>query len=382
MRWLGVALVLLVATQSLRAQNAGDTEQLIRQGIDNIYNLEFEKADEIFQGIVQREPQNPAGHFFLAMVQWWRISINIDDEQFDASFFDALDRVIALCDERLEKDPKDVTAIFFKGGAIGFQGRLRFHRNDYLAAANAGRRALPLVQKASELDPGNYDILLGTGIYNYYAEVIPNEYPFVKPLMLFIPSGDREKGLQQLAAASEHGKYANVEATYFLMQIYYYYEKDYGKTLALALSLHQRYPANMVFHKYLGRAYISINNWGMARTVFEEINSRTTANTRGYTKSASREAEYYLGLCDMNDGRYNEAIGHFFRCDELSRSLDRNETSGFWVMATLKAGMVYDLQGRRDLALAQYEKVSDMKEYKDSRQLAERYRSTPYVATR
>jgi len=32
------------------------------------------------------------------------------------------------------------------------------------------------------------------GMYNYYADVIPKEYPFVKPLILFIPGRDKQKG--------------------------------------------------------------------------------------------------------------------------------------------------------------------------------------------
>jgi predicted negative regulator of RcsB-dependent stress response len=74
-----------------------------------------------------------------------------------------------------------------------------------------------------------------------------------------------------------------------------------------------------------------------------------------------------------------EALRHFYRCDELCRSLDTEEASGFMVMANLKAGMIYDVQGKRDLALAQYRKVLAMREYKDSHAQAEQYVRTPAV---
>ena len=173
------------------------------------------------------------------------------------------------------------TAIFFKGGAIGFKGRLKFHRDDYLAAANAGRKALPLVQTASELDPGNYDILLGTGMYNYYAEVIPSEYPWLKPLLLFVPSGDKKKGLEQLTIASEKGKYSSIETTYFLLQIYFFYEKDYGKALALAQRLHKQFDGNVLFHRYIGRCFASLNNWPESRQVWAEIIDRVAKQDSG-----------------------------------------------------------------------------------------------------
>ncbi|HMK38976.1 MAG TPA: hypothetical protein VK569_06520 [Bacteroidota bacterium] len=371
------ALLPLALFAAAHAQNA-DFEALARRGISHVYNLEFESAQKEFAELVRLRPGDPAGYFFLSMVRWWEIAIDIDDERHDREFYDALDGVVAMCDSLLEKNRDDVNAIFFKGGAIGFEGRLKFHRNDYLGAANAGRKALPLVQEALDLDPANNDVLLGAGIYNYYADVIPSEYPFVKPLVLFLPPGDREKGIRQLKTASDKGRYASVEAEYFLCQIEYFYEKKYDQSLALALDLHAKFPANAVFHRYLGRSYVGTVNWEMARGEFAEMIARARSGMRGYTPAVEREAQYYCGMASMLGRRFDESLEHFYRCDELSRALDRDEASGFMAMANLRMGMVYDMQGKRDLALAQYRKVREMKDYQDSRAQAEVYLAAPY----
>jgi tetratricopeptide (TPR) repeat protein len=354
-------------------------EAVARQGIDRVYNLEFDSARADFQQLCRMKPGHPAGPFFLAMIHWWQIVIDMDNTSLDDQFNAELDAVIARCDSILDVRPDDVTAIFFKGGAIGFQGRLAFHRDRYLPAANAGRRALPLVQRASSLDPSNIDILLGSGIYNYYADVIPNEYPVVKPLILFIPPGDRQKGLEQLTTVSQRGLYASVEASYFLMQIYYYYEKDFAAALDIAKRMSARFPRNSVFQRYIGRCEVSLNMWTDARRDFSETIARARAGVPSYSASVEREAEYYLGSADIQDGAFDAALGHLYRCDELSRALDRGEASGFMSMANLKVGQVYDLQGKRSLAAGQYRKVLAMKEYHDSHALAERYLSTPYI---
>ena len=376
---LGACLCLLVTVSAHAQPSPEGFQSLAKIGISHVYNLEFEKAEKEFRELVRQRPGDPAGYFFLAMVRWWMIMIDIDDEQYDREFYGALDGVVGMCDSLLEKNRDDVNAIFFKGGAIGFEGRLRFHRSDYLGAANAGRKALPLVREALDLDPGNSDVLLGAGIYNYYAEVIPSEYPFVKPLILFIPPGDRQKGIGQLRTASEKGTYASVEAEYFLLQIYYFYEKDYIQALALSLDLHGKFPANMVFHRYCGRSYVAMNNWDMARSEFMEIVSRARGGMRGYTPPVEREAEYYCGMSAMFGRRFDEALDHFYSCDSLSRTLDRGEASGFMAMANLRIGMVYDMQGKRDLATDQYRKVREMKDYQDSRSQAERYLAAPYA---
>jgi tetratricopeptide (TPR) repeat protein len=354
-------------------------ESTVQRGITHVYNLEFEAADQDFTTLVHFRPSHPAGHFFRAMVLWWKIMIDIDDRQYDQRFYDALDHVVSICDSMLERDENDIDAIFFKGGSIGFEGRLRFHRDEWMEAANAGRQALPLVRKASELDPGNYDIYLGTGIYNYYAEVIPNEYPVVKPLMLFVPAGDKAKGLEQLTIASQKAKYAGVETSYFLMQIYYSFERDYTKALALARSLHERFPGNMVFHKYLGRCYTVMGTYEQASGIWAEVQAKCRKGVRGYTANVEREAAYYLGTCATALQRYDEALVHLYRCDELSRQLDVKEPSGFMTMANLKIGNVYDLLGKRERARAQYTKVLGLKSYKDAHQQAERCMTTPYA---
>jgi len=381
MRHRLLAVVLLILPLRVAAQQVPDSlfERRTQHGIQALYNLDFEEAERDFQKLVELKPAHPAGPFFLAMVQWWKILIDLNNEQYDDQFIESLDHVIDLCDAMLEKNENDVTALFFKGGAIGFQGRLETHRSQWLAAANAGRKALPIVQQAAALDPKNYDIQLGMGIYNYYAEVVPREYPFVKPLMIFVPAGDRQKGIDQLRLASEKGRYASVEATYFLMQLYYQFEKNYPLALDLARRLNDRFPNNMLFHRYLGRCHVALGNWPQVSAVFGDVATRARAGQRGYTPSIEREAVYYLGICAMNDRRYDDALRSFYRCDALSRDLDTEDPSGFMVMANLRVGNIYDVQGKRSLATEQYRKVLDMKEYLGSHRMAEQYVAAPFV---
>ena len=169
--WLAILLSLFFLPSILYSQWIQDPsiDQLMQKGIANVYNLEYSSADKFFSEVVKRKPDHPAGYFFKAMVVWLQILNNFEDESHDDKFYDMLDGVIDMCDERLDMYPNDVTALFFKGGAIGFRGRLRANRGKWLGAAKDGIQALPIVRKAYELEPNNYDVLLGIGIYNYYA---------------------------------------------------------------------------------------------------------------------------------------------------------------------------------------------------------------------
>jgi tetratricopeptide (TPR) repeat protein len=271
-----------------------------------------------------------------------------------------------------------VVALFFKGGSVGFRGRLRANRGKWLGAANDGISALPLVRKAYEFEPNNYDVLLGIGIYNYYAAVIPEKYPIVKPAMIFFPSGDRIKGLEQLRLASLYAKYAKIEATYFLMQNYFMYEKNYTGALEIARTLHGKYPNNSVFQRYFGRCLVSTGYVGEANDIFHEIIKRYSKKQLGYDLYDAREAYYYIGRFEFMAGRFDAALPFLYKCDEISRKLDKDETSGFMSMANLLIGMIYDSQGKRPYALQQYNKVLVMKDYENSHREANKYISQPY----
>lgn len=356
-----------------------DYESHAQRGIFEVYNLEFEKAESDFQYLCAKYPAHPSGKFFLAMVDWGRITLDIDNESMDERFIQKLDDVIEMCDKILDDDDNNVAALFFKGGALGFRGRLYAHRGSWMKAANDGRLALPIVQQAYRISPGNYDILLGIGIYNYYAEVIPQQYPVVKPVMIFFPSGDKNKGIRQLIQAGQHAKYASAEANYFLLQLYYSFEKQYDKGVELGRQLLERYPKNVLMHRYLGRCYAGLTQWKETRETFKEVIARCNNGYTGYSPIARREALYYLGLSEMNLGRYDAALTSFYQCDELCRKLETRLESGYMQLSNLKIGMIFDLQSKRQLALDQYVKVKRLKNFDNSHDLADRYIQSPYI---
>ena len=375
------AFLFLFAYSGAQSQWLDDPvlDQRVMRGIDKLYNYEFDRADSDFTEVIRQRPDHPAGYFFRAMVQWERIISNFDDESQDDKLYQMLDGVIEMCEKRLDEHPNDVTAMFFNGGAVGFRGRLRANRGKWLGAANDGIVALPLVRKAYELEPNNYDVLLGIGIYNYYASVVPENYPFVKPAMIFFPICYRKKGLEQLRQASQNAKYAKVEAMYFLMQNYFVYEKDYASALELARKLHTKYPNNSMFHRYVGRCLVSTGYLGEAKDIFVDIEKRCSKKQLGYDTYDAREAYYYLGKFDFMAGRFDAALKSLYRSDELSRKLDKDEPSGFMSLGNLLIGMIYDAQGKRQDAMQQYKKVLAMKEYEDSHKESKKYLEKSYT---
>lgn len=361
--------ILFVLPISLHAQNY---DSVVTTGIKQIYNIKFTEAEKTFRSLIADYPNKPAGRFFLAMVDWWKILINPDNESYDDIFFQKLEDVIFQCDELLDKNPDDVDALFFKGGAIGFRGRLRAYRESWIKAADDGREALPIVEHAYKLDPNNLDVQLGFGIYNYYASVIPNEYPLIKPLMIFFPDGDKQKGIEQLTNTAANGKYAKYEARYFLMTLYYTYENNPHKAETFAKQLTSDFPDNPVFERWYGRVAAKKGNYVQADSIFRSVWNKAEKNFPGYNSpKAVREAAYYIAYQNRVTANYDSAMVYFKKCEEISRQIDTDEESGFLVYSVLYQAQINDTLGRKEKAIELYESLLEMRDYGNAHSIAE-----------
>jgi len=389
-RWrraLALCLVLLLAGAPARGEdNSPYTirgyDQRIQDGIDLIYNLRFEEADRYFERIIEADPGNLLGYFFLAMVTWWRVLSDLDSREHDEAFYELLEDCIRVCDRRLEREPLDFDAVLFKGGAVGFRGRLRGDRGEFLKAAADGLKCLPLLERSRRLEPTNKDILFGQGIYNYFAEVIPAKHPIVRPIMIFLPEGDREKGLQQLREVAREGKYARAEAAYFLAQIHRVFEEDELAALRHLEYLYGRYPDNALFHRYTGRALAELGRWERAVPLYEEYIRRSREGRAGYHVHGRLEALYYVGKYAFFRRKLEAAEEAFAAVDSLGSRLERKQDQAYVALANLMLGMIYDLQGKRELAVARYERVKKLPNQRDSRKLAGKYLERPYKGSR
>lgn len=373
----GYFVLLVFFTSVIFSQNAR-FDSLINAGVYQIYGIQFQKAEKTFE-IVQREyPKNPAGKFFDAMIDWWRIMLDMENEKYDDQLVDKLEDVIDMCDDILDDHERDVNAMFFKGGALGFRGRLYSIREKWLDAALDGKDAMPIVNEAYKINPKNPDIQLGFGIYNYYAAVIPEKFPFLKPFMVFFPEGKKERGLKQLMFVADSGKFGKIESRYFLLTSYFQFEENMTEAKKWAERLLKDFPNNPTFQKYLGRIYVKSGNYIGASPVFENILRKCEKNLPGYNDALEREATYYIGMRHKLQNNPDSARIYFEKSEKLSRKLDEDEPSGWLINSVLYIGMSYDQLGQRDKAVKQYNEVLKMEDRRNSHEQARRYLKNPF----
>lgn len=347
-----------------------------QRGLDHLYNMEFAEAARFFERVDRRYPDHPIGPFLKALNTWWKVLLDLSDTSHDDAFFAEMDEVIRRSDRLLKRDKENFDAFFFKGAALGFRGRLRSNRGDWFKAAMDGKRAMDYVLAVAEKAPENHDYIFGKGIYDYYAAVIPDRYPFTKPVMVFFPQGDRERGIRELQRTAQHGRYIQTEAVYFLLQIYYLFEHDYANSVASVSWLRDRHPNNSFFHTFEGRVYARWGQWAQVERIYEEVLERYREGMTGYNQAAAEQAYYFLARAQMASGGYEQAVEHLRHLQRLTAR--RPDDTYFHVWGRFRQGMAYDALGKRDQAVRRYREVLAMEDHAGVHERAKQYLQSPY----
>jgi len=344
-------------------------DSLVKKGSYYIYNVQFDSAEVQFKKVIERYPDHPVGYFLNAMVDYWKLTIYRTSNIWDKSYLQKINIVIEKCDQILKDNPADIVALFFKGSALGYRGRYYVNKKEYLKAADDGKNGYEILMETHINAPGNRDLMLGAGVYNYFVEAIPDQYPFLKPVVLLFPPGNKRLGILQLRSAATHARYANVEAKVTLFQIYYMFEKDMHESQALIEDLHNSYPNNPYFHRYLGRVYMAKGYWDDIERVWRDIVKRSLSRMEGYDNMTAREGLYYVGMALMRKGDFDMAEKYFVKCDEVSEYIE-DDDSGYRTGANLKLAEIYE--SRKDIKKAKerYKKLLKFKDFDKAHQTA------------
>ena len=351
-------------------------KQLGKEGLEYLYNMQRQEAQQKFEQIESLYPEHPIGPFLQGLNIWWDIMIDLTSDRHDEAFLNEMKEVVSRCNRMLKRNRQDFDAIFFKGAALGFSGRLRSNRGQWFKAARDGKNAMDYVMKIAERDVNNPDYLFGKGIYDYFSVVIPERYPVVRPFTIFIPKGNRDRGLETLQRTQEEGYYIQTEAAYFLLQIYFSFENDFRQSLNYVQWLRTAHPGNSFFHAFEARVYARWGRWSEAERIFESVRNHYYQKDPGYSNVIAEQTFYYLARARMVRRDFEGAIGYL---DELEVALDPDrKREGFGILGLLRRGMIYDANGERDEAVRVYNEILELEDWSGSHNRAKRYLENPF----
>ncbi|MTI30615.1 tol-pal system protein YbgF [Xanthovirga aplysinae] len=325
------------------------------EAINYMYNFKFEKADRQFRWLKQKYPNHPLPYFLLGLSQWWRMVPNMETENLDKPFLAYMDTAIVLAKKMYKEDPKNIEASFFLAASYGFKGRLLAERKSWRKAAVAGKSSLNYLKKTKRDQDIGPEFLFGDALYNYYSVWIPENYPMLKPILLFFRKGDKELGIQQLKNVASNSFYTRTEAQFFLMRILAG-EGEKEEALNLSAYLYQTYPENAYFHRYYASMLYSHGKYIDLEPVAISLLNQIESGKVGYEAISGRYAAFYLG--QIYDARKDKELArnYYLQTIKFAETLHAKE-SGYYLYSLYFLGKMAKEEGDKKLAKEYFKQV-------------------------
>jgi tetratricopeptide (TPR) repeat protein len=348
-------IFLFFGSHILHAQVSEDSlHHLALRGIDLATMLQYKEAFESFEKMVKLAPDDPRGYFLRSAVYFWMFSTDMHNEELGERFKDLSYEAVEVAEQRLDKDEKDINALFYLGGAYGSLGRYYGMKQSYLKAYWYGKKGVNILEEVIEKDSTYYDAYLGLGIYHYLADILPR---FVKILSFLLGiEGDRDQGIRELNLAVEKGVYVKTEAMFFLGAIYTYREREYNKALNIWNRLLQKYPGNPGVLIHMGRCYENQGNCLKAVDIYKKI----LAKKEEAELIPISSIHYQLGNVQYKLNDFENAIESYKESLRMDTLFSENRRWTYpW--SQLRLGESYEMIGDRATAYKHYQMIREDK---------------------
>jgi tetratricopeptide (TPR) repeat protein len=392
---LSVAFAMLWPTVTHAQERVIHTNPLNRQpevraAYERFYTLDYDGALSRFQKVAQAHPDDPmAADYVLETVLFHQL-YNMDlldttmyahdgflsgkhqvveDKGFTAHIEELSGNAIHLADQRLQRNPKDVDALYARGWSKSLHATyIGLVQRSFISALRLALQARDDDDRVLELDQDYVDAELVVGVHQY----VVGSLPFAIKMLAGLAGihGNKQKGLEMLRDDGKYGVTTSVEARTALA-LFLRREAKYGEAADWNDSLKREYPHNFLFWLESANLQKDAGHAQQAIALYRGLLDQ--ARHTGYFTNAHLEQAWF-GLADTLRGQRDaagsaEAFEHVLAQPTVSADMKRR--------AQLGAGMEYDVLGKREQAEAAYRDVLALGE-SDQASDARRYLKAPY----
>ncbi|MGA9307297.1 MAG: hypothetical protein WBW31_17975, partial [Candidatus Sulfotelmatobacter sp.] len=245
--------------------NAGEHDPLVAAASDHFYNLEYDRAIQEFEKVLDRHPSEPSAVNHLLTVvlmrELYRMGAMNSGEYANDSFIgDAhrtadpkvterikklVERAEGLEEQQLRVNPNNVDALYARGVTRAqFALYTALVERAWFSALRNAVGARHDHERVLELDPHYVDAKLVVGTHNYVMGSLPWSVKVAVALVGL--TGTKEKGLEYLREVADSNGENSVDAQ-VVLSVFLRREHRYDEARVLMHGLAARYPRNYLF---------------------------------------------------------------------------------------------------------------------------------------
>ncbi len=351
-------IFILSASPGTHAQLLKDPEAIamVREGIDNIYNLEFEDGEKVINQVKAKFPDHPIGHLMVAFSMYWQYLPIQENKAKMGEYVTTLNKCIASVEKHYGKDSKDPEVLFFKMASHGYLAMMYNYQGHVVKAVTEAKKAYYGLVGGMKFMGTNPDFYFTSGIYNFYVIQYPEDNPISKPLIYFFKSGDKALGLKQLDLATQKGLVTKAEASFFISRIYLQYQSRPDIALAYTSKLNSWYPANSVYQMLHTETLLANGKYSEAERMLQKLRKKTS----GFYPVA---VHTFQAMLYENDKK-NDGMAQKEYLEATKSASDEQFTNEYPAMAYAGLARIANRAGKKDLARSYYKKCLETATYK------------------
>ncbi len=273
----------------------------------------------------------------------------------------ALDSVITLCKDALKKGDENPEYYFYRGYAWLNKAQLHVLTQSHWTAGREAARGKKDLERYMEKVPDDPDAHGTFGAYLYFADVLPGFFKLLAKL-LFIPSGDRERGMEFLRYAAAHDGLFTRDWQMALAGIEFIFEGNFEEGVEAFIDLCDRYPYYTRFVEPLGivAPIHPLRMRELGNLEKKAIAEHFTLGENAANRALIKRLNVHQAFINAYFGHAEDALSQF------TALIEDPPDHPDWVLpiALLNRGYLFQQTGRIDEARAAFETVRSSKRLK------------------
>ena len=230
----------------------------VRRTMDRIFRAQVQASLAWTDSLAPVCKGEPLYHLMRARL--YRELIPVDDEQKEAlkrltaPLHRELEITISICDGRIDAGDADPALRLYRGWARMLMSHVHTYEKSFWSAgrdAKKGKDDLDWYLSQKPNDPVASSLM---GAFLYFADTLPAAYKFVSKL-LFLPSGDRDRGLQMMELARGWNSLMETDNALILYSVYLGFEGRYEEGLEGFEYLRRQFPNHSTFARPFAIVY-------------------------------------------------------------------------------------------------------------------------------
>ena len=359
MRYSSFIFILLFLSVLLSANNReySPAELIVQDGINAMYNYEFENAITILDSAWQIDSIHPVPPFVLIAAKWLHTQIR---EGYDASYekIDSeVEATLPIYKSLIAQYLENPEYYLYLGSTYGIRARTALAGKAWLDVLYFGYQGLKYIRNAQDMNSELKDVYMPLGLMEYFACL--SEAPVQWGAKLVGLSTDCEVGLNHLEIAAKESQYSWIEASNVLTYAYLHIERDFTKAEQIITPLVNQFPGHPYFAFLKGELWAKTKKWDELDELMPKLREFAFKGPFLQQNECQLKLAYIEGVTAYYKKDYTNAISKF-NWILSNYHMEFDWLKGF---THFLRGKTHEEIGEFELAIADYKNVLKMDSY-------------------